>query len=109
MPDRAVIRADGYDLAFVTVRVVDEKGTLVPRADPRIRFSVEGPGEIVATDNGDPTSFEPFPSPERNAFSGVCLVIVRAKAGQSGRIQITAASDGLGAGTAVIAAAPESR
>ena len=70
-----------------------------------IRFTVEGPGEIVATDNGDPTSFEPFQSPERNAFSGLCLVIVRAKAGQPGRIRVTATSEGLERGTAVITAA----
>jgi beta-galactosidase len=105
LPDRATIRADGRDLSFVTVRVVDENGVVVPRADHRIRFKAFGPGEIVATDNGDPTSFEPFPSPERNAFSGLCLVIVRAKAGQPGRIRLTAWSEGLGAGTAVITAA----
>lgn len=80
-------------------------GVVVPRADPRIRFTVEGPGEIVATDNGDPTSFEPFPSPERHAFSGLCLVIVRAKPGLPGRIRITASSEGLSVGSAVITAA----
>lgn len=105
LPDRATIRADGLDLAFVTARVVDEAGTLVPRSSPPIRFAVEGPGEIVATANGDPTSFEPFPASERHAFSGLCLVIVRAKAGQAGKIQLTATSEGLRAGTTVIEAA----
>ena len=62
LPDRAEIRADGRDLSFVTVRLVDQDGVLAPRASHRIRFEVEGPGEIVATNNGDPTSFEPFPS-----------------------------------------------
>jgi Glycoside hydrolase family 2 C-terminal domain 5 len=51
-----------------------EGGDVVPRAGHRIRFQVDGPGEIVATDNGDPTSFEPFRAGERNAFSGLCLV-----------------------------------
>jgi hypothetical protein len=105
LPDRAAIRADGRDLSFVTVRVVDVAGVVVPGASHRIKFTVDGPGEIVATDNGDPTSFEPFPSPERNAFSGLCLAIVRAKAGQPGRIRVTAFSEGLGVGTAVITAA----
>ncbi|NJD08941.1 MAG: DUF4982 domain-containing protein, partial [Gemmatimonadetes bacterium] len=103
-PDRAEIAADGRDLAFVTVRVLDATGVLAPRARNRIRFRIEGPGEIVATDNGDPTSFEPFPSPERAAFNGLCLVIVRAKPGQLGKITLTAASDGLGAGVSVITA-----
>ena len=60
--DRAEIRADGQDLAFVTVRVADKDGVIAPRAKHRVRFTVEGPGEIVATDNGDPTSFESFQS-----------------------------------------------
>jgi beta-galactosidase len=79
--DRSTIGLDGRDLSFVTVRVLDANGTPVPRANNRIRFRIDGPGEIVATDNGDPTSFEPFQSPERAAMNGLCLVIVRAKAG----------------------------
>jgi beta-galactosidase len=78
---------------------------VVPRAENRIRFTVEGPGEIVATDNGDPTSFEPFPSPERKAFSGLVLAIVRAKTSQPGRIRLTATSQGLATATAVVATA----
>ena len=59
--DRATIRADGNDLSFVTVRVLDAQGALVPRANNRIHFSIEGPGEIVATDNGDPTDMTAVP------------------------------------------------
>jgi beta-galactosidase len=73
-----------------------------PRAGNRIHFDIEGPGEIVATDNGDPTSFELFQSPDRKTFNGLCLVIVRGKPGQPGRIQLTAKADGLKLGTASI-------
>ncbi|HTO04839.1 MAG TPA: hypothetical protein VL069_14100, partial [Opitutus sp.] len=66
-----------------------------PRADNRIEFKVAGPGEIVATDNGDPTSFESFQATGRKAFNGLCLVIVRAKAGRPGKITLTASSGGL--------------
>jgi hypothetical protein len=59
------------------------------------RKTVTGPGEIVATDNGDPTDFDPFPSHDRNAFNGLALVIVRALPGQPGRIHMTASADGL--------------
>jgi len=107
--DRARIRADGSDLSFVTVRVVDAEGVALPRADTLVRFTLEGPGEIVATDNGDPTSFEPFPSHERRAFSGLCLAIVRAKAGEPGRIRLTAASAGLAASSVVITSTPAPR
>jgi len=101
-PDRTEIDADGRDLSFVTVAVVDHGGSTAPRAEDRIHFEVEGPGEIVATDNGDPTSFEPFQSHDRNAFSGLCLAIIRAKPGQPGKIQVKASAEGLKLGTAVI-------
>lgn len=94
-PDRGTIRADGVDLSFVTIRVVDRDGSLVPRAKNRLRFTVQGPGEIVATDNGDPRSLVPFQSHEREAFNGLALVIVRATAGTPGRILVTASSEGL--------------
>ncbi|HTS16121.1 MAG TPA: beta-galactosidase GalB [Verrucomicrobiae bacterium] len=93
--DRAKFRADGKDLAFLTVTVEDKDGLMAPRAKNLIRFSVEGPGEIVATDNGDATSHVSFQSKEREAFNGLCLVIVRAKAGTPGRITLHAESNGL--------------
>ncbi len=101
-PDRNDIRADGSDLSFVTVTVADKAGLLVPRSKNAIHFEIEGPGEIVATDNGDATSFESFQAPERKAFNGLALVIVRAKAGQAGTIKLTAKSEGLTAGSTTI-------
>jgi beta-galactosidase len=102
VPDRNEIHADGCDLSFVTVTVTDKTGLTAPRADNRIHFDIEGPGEIVATDNGDPTSFESFQSHDRKAFNGLCLVIVRGKPGQPGKIELTAKADGLKVGTASI-------
>ena len=93
--DLPELRADGQDLSFITVRVLDKGGLAVPRANDHIRFKIEGPGEIVATDNGDPTSFEPFQAPERDAFSGLALVIVRTKPGQPGTIRVSAESGSL--------------
>ena len=98
--DREKIAADGKDLSFITVTVADKNGLPVPRSKDHIRFAIEGPGEIVATDNGDATSFESFQAPERNAYNGLALVLVRAKAGQPGTIKLTASSDGL-AGSAI--------
>jgi beta-galactosidase len=103
-PDRKEILADGQDLSFITVTVTDKNGVTAPRADNRIHFEIEGPGEIVATDNGDPTSFESFQSHDRKAFNGLCLVIVRGKASQPGQIKLTAKADGLEIGTAFIEA-----
>ena len=101
-PDRSVLHADGQDLVFVTARVVDKDGLSAPRAEDRIQFSIEGPGEIVATDNGDATSFEPFPSHARKAFSGQALVIVRARRGEAGTITLRARADGLQAADVVL-------
>ncbi|MFL6256281.1 MAG: beta-galactosidase GalB [Pyrinomonadaceae bacterium] len=93
--DRAEIDADGSDLSFVTVSIADKAGLTVPRSKNRIHFEVEGPGEIVAVDNGDATSFESFKSKERAAYNGLCLVVVRSKAGAPGGIKLRAYSEGL--------------
>lgn len=106
VPDRSEIRADGLDLSFVTVRITDKDGLTCPRAMNAIKFSIEGPGEIVATDNGDPTSFEPFQQPGRKAFNGLCLVIVRAIPGKPGAIRLKAESDSLQAASISLQAAP---
>jgi len=87
--------SNGKDLSFVSVTVTDQGGWTVPRAGNRIHFEIGGPGEIVATDNGDSASFELFQSHDRNAFNGLCLVIVRGKPGQPGRINLAARADGL--------------
>lgn len=100
--DRSEIRSDGRDLSFATVIVTDRRGLIAPRADNLIHFNVEGPGEIVATDNGDPTSFEPLPAHNRKAFNGLCLVIIRGKPGEPGKAKLTATADGLDSGVVTI-------
>ncbi|WP_369915074.1 beta-galactosidase GalB [Xanthomonas sp. NCPPB 3005] len=94
-PDRTTLRNDGRDLAFVTVRLLDRDGNPAPTAGDRLRFRVEGPGELVATDNGDPTDLESFAAPARNAFNGLALAIVRALPGKSGIITLHVESDTL--------------
>jgi len=104
-PDRAVIRADGLDLSYVTVTIADKDGTLVPRTKNHIKFEISGPGKILAVDNGDATSFEPFQASERNAFNGLALVIVQSTK-EAGRIVLKAASPGLKSGEIVIRTDP---
>ena len=95
--DRTTINGDGYDLSYITVAVVDSNGDVVPRANNAITFSISGPGQIVSTDNGDPADMTAFPSLTRKAFSGLALAIVRANAGASGQITVSAAATGLAA------------
>jgi beta-galactosidase len=100
--DRSKIAADGKDLSYVTVTVADKNGLLVPRSKNHIKFDLSGPGEIVAVDNGDATSFEPFQAKERNAYNGLALVIIRST--QPGKLTLTAQSDGLKAAKVRISA-----
>jgi beta-galactosidase len=102
--DRNSIAADGNALAFVTLAVADATGRIVPRAMNAVTFEITGPGEIVATDNGDPTDMTPFPSAMRKAFNGLALAIVRARRRQRGRITIVARSEGLREGRLTIGA-----
>jgi len=75
------------------VKVTDENGLVVPGANNLIEFSIEGPGEIIATDNGDPSNMVPFGSKERNAFNGLAIVIVRSMNSDRGTIKVTAKSN----------------
>jgi beta-galactosidase len=93
--DRAKLRADGQDLAFVTVSICDKGKNVVPRAANQLHFSLTGPGEIVAVDNGDATRLESFQAKDCRAFNGLCLVVIRTFAGQSGSITLKADADGL--------------
>jgi beta-galactosidase len=96
--DRSAISADGNDLSFVTIDVVDANGVIVPNADNRIKFQVEGSGAIVGVDNGDPVSHESFKAPFRKAFHGKCLAVVQAGE-KPGIVKLIATSEGLSATT----------
>lgn len=93
--DRNSLDAGSSELAFVTVRLTDEEGRTVPTACCPLKFEVEGTGELVATDNGDPISFTPFQSAEREAFNGLALAIVRARKGAAGEIRVRVSGEGL--------------
>lgn len=93
--DRTNIASDGRDLTFVTIQISDDEGLLVPRSKNLVNFSIEGPGEIVATDNGDPTCMIAFPSNQRPAFNGLVLAIIRAKPHAKGTIVLKAEAEGL--------------
>ena len=93
-PDRQVINADGTDLSFVTVTVVDKDNNPVPYAENLITSSIEGDVTIAGVDNGSQVSMEPFMADHRKAFHGKCLVVV--KAGKNkGKATVTASSEGL--------------
>ncbi|RKD90304.1 beta-galactosidase GalB [Mangrovibacterium diazotrophicum] len=92
--DRNNIKADGSDLSFITVKVTDKDGNMVPDAANLINFNVDGEGFVAGVDNGYQASTDPFKASYRKAFNGMCLVIVQSTE-HAGNIKITASSDGL--------------
>ena len=93
--DHKTIKADGQDIAFVTVKVADENGLTVPRTHNMVKFEIDGPGEIIAVGNGDATSHEPFQANYRKVYNGLCLVVIRSKEGVKGKITLKAISKDL--------------
>ena len=67
----------------------------MPRSSNLVNFSIQGPGKIVAVDNGDATSHDPFQASQRKAYNGLCLVIVKADKGAAGSFTVKADSKGL--------------
>ena len=99
--DRSNLAADGKDLSFVTVKVVDKDGILVPHADNLIHFSIEGEGSITGVDNGLQTSMESFKTNQRKAFNGLCLAVIQSNE-KPGGITLKATSDNLEESTIMI-------
>ncbi|MGL5682753.1 MAG: DUF4982 domain-containing protein [Marinifilaceae bacterium] len=99
--DRSEIKADGKDLSFVTVRVLDKDGNLCPLADNQISFKVKGAGTYRAGANGDATSLESFQKPTMKAFYGMMTAIVESTE-KPGNIVLEATAKGLQKGTITI-------
>lgn len=92
--DRSTIAADGKDLSFVTVEVVDKDGIMVPDAMNNIKFEVIGSGFLAGVDNGWQTDLTSLKGNEKRAFNGLCLAILQSN-GKAGAIQLRATSPGL--------------
>lgn len=104
--DRGTLSADGRDLSFISVQVLDASGQPVPQDARVLQFRVEGPAELVATDNGDPTDMTAFPSAMRSTFNGRALAIVRALPGAGGRMRVHVQAQGLAPAVVDIQPAP---
>jgi beta-galactosidase len=100
-PDRSEINADGEDLSYIKIEIVDKEGNLCPNADNQVKFKIEGEGIIAGVGNGNSISHENFKSSERKAFHGLCLAIVQSKH-DKGEIRLSAESEGLQSGEVVI-------
>ena len=99
--DRTRLSADGKDLAYITVRVVDKDGNLCPADSRMVSFSVKGAGKYRAAANGDATSLDLFHLPKMPAFSGQLTAIVQSGE-QAGEIVFEARAKGLKSGKLVL-------
>ena len=95
--DRTALSADGKDLAYITVRVVDKDGNLCPADDRLVSFTVKGAGSFRAAANGDATCLDLFHLPRMHAFSGQLTAIVQSGA-ESGSLVFEAKAKGVKAG-----------
>ncbi len=100
-PDKTIISADGEDISFVTVSVVDRNGNLCATAAEQLSFSVKGAGVYRAACNGDATSLEQFHLPTMKTFSGKLVVLVQATK-HSGNAELTITGKGLKPGKVVL-------
>ena len=92
--DRARIRTDGQDLSYITVELVDTRGVRNPKAENLVKFAIAGPGTIVGVGNANPVSTESYQQPQRKAWQGRCLLIVKSDK-QAGKIVVKASTAGL--------------
>lgn len=77
--DRNEIRADGQDLSYINVELMDDNGIRNPKAENLLKFELEGPGKIIGVGNANPISTESYQSPKRKAWHGRCLVIIKSE------------------------------
>ncbi|HCC52098.1 MAG TPA: hypothetical protein DEQ30_08605 [Porphyromonadaceae bacterium] len=92
--DTRQLNADGCDVAIINIAIKDAKGRVVPTADNPVEFLIEGPGKIIGTGNGNPSSHEPEKENKRKAFNGYCQVLVQSDK-TAGAIRLKAVSEGL--------------
>lgn len=96
--DCSSLQADGKDLAYVTLRIVDKDGNLCPNDGRLVSFKVKGAGKYRASANGDPTCLDLFHKPEMHAFGGMLTVIVQSGE-KTGEIELRATAKGIKTGT----------
>jgi len=100
-PDRTDIIANKQDLCYVSIGLTDAKGNLDPRAGNLLKFKIDGPGTIAGVGNADPRSTESYQQPQRKAWRGKCMVVIRSM-NKPGDITLKVSADGLPAKTLVI-------
>lgn len=93
-PDRKKLKADGQDLTFVIVELMDQQGVLQPNAENLLHFKIEGPGVIVGVDNANLKTTEPYVASTRSAWHGRAMVVIKSTH-DAGKIVLSVNTPGL--------------
>ncbi|SER51013.1 beta-galactosidase [Gracilibacillus ureilyticus] len=93
-PDKNKLKADGTDLIFLEISMLDHEGNLVENANNRVEVAVKGAGRLIGLDNGDSTDYDSYKGTSRRLFSGKLMAIIAAKK-EAGKIQVEVTSNGM--------------
>lgn len=99
--DRSRLKADDQDLSYITVELLDKSGHINPRAENLVHFTVTGPATIAGVGNANPMSVESYQLPQRKAWHGKCLVIIKTT-GKPGDMTLTASTAGIAPKTIIL-------
>lgn len=99
--DRNSIKANGDDLSFVTVKIEDKNGNMVPDAGNLVKFRISGEGSIAGVDNGYQADLSSFKADNKKAYNGLCLAVLQSTK-KAGVIKLTATADGLQSSTITV-------
>ena len=106
LPSRTVLSADGKDLVYITLRVVDKYGNLCPHDNSLVTFDVKGAGIFRASANGDPTCLDLFHLPQMHAFNGMLTAIVQSGK-EKGTLELQVTAKGVKSGKIQIEVVPQ--
>jgi len=93
--DKVVINANGRDVIHFEIDITDKNNVFVPNANIPIQMKLEGPAEIIGTDNGDPLDVSDYKTPNRRTFNGKALYMVQHNGKEGDEIRASFSSEGM--------------
>jgi hypothetical protein len=104
--DRSDLAADGMDLSYVTIEMLDADGNLCPRAMDMLRFEIDGPAELKGVANGDPMGLDSFTDDKHPLFYGKAVAVLRSLPGHSGAVTLKVTAGDMQATTRLTTKSP---
>lgn len=77
-PDRTTLKADGQDLCYVLIELVDDQGRLIPETGRRIVLQPSPAQQLIGSGNAQPDDMQSFGSLTPTLFRGQAMAILRA-------------------------------